>query len=497
MELMYTSTRNANEKVTASQAILKGLAEDGGLFVPEQIPVLDKTVEELAGMTYQETAYEVMKKFLTDFTEEELKSCINAAYDSKFDTEEIAPLVHADGAYYLELFHGSTIAFKDMALSILPHLLTTAAKKNNVKNDIVILTATSGDTGKAALAGFADVKGTKIIVFYPKNGVSPIQEKQMVTQKGENTFVVGINGNFDQAQTGVKSIFGDKKMEAEMEAAGYQFSSANSINIGRLVPQIVYYVYAYSKLYANGVIGNGEKMNVVVPTGNFGNILAAFYAKNMGLPIAKLICASNENKVLFDFFTTGTYDKNRKFVLTSSPSMDILISSNLERLIYRIAGNDAVKNAAFMNALSTTGKYEITSAMKEQLADFYGNYASEEQTAEEIKNLYDKTGYIIDTHTAVATSVYHQYLKDTGDFETKTVIASTASPFKFTRSVMDAINEKYDSMSDFELVDEMSRIGNVKVPNAIEEIRTAEVRHKTVCEVDEMPDVVRNFLKIC
>ena len=496
MELMYTSTRNANEKVTASQAILKGLAEDGGLFVPEQLPTLDKTVDELAGMTYQETAYEVMKKFLTDFTEEELKNCINAAYDSKFDTEEIAPLVQADGAYYLELFHGSTIAFKDMALSILPHLMITSARKNQVKNDIVILTATSGDTGKAALAGFADVKGTKIIVFYPKNGVSPIQEKQMVTQKGDNTFVVGIHGNFDQAQTGVKKIFFVKEMAAELAAAGYQFSSANSINIGRLVPQIVYYVYAYAKLYANGVIGKDERINVVVPTGNFGNILAAFYAKNMGIPIAKLICASNENKVLYDFFTTGTYDKNREFMLTSSPSMDILISSNLERLIYRIAGNDAAKNADFMKALNTNGKYEITPAMKEQLADFYGNYTSEEETAEEIWNLYEKTGYIIDTHTAVATGVYHKYLKDTKDTDTKTVIASTASPFKFTRSVMDAIDKKYDAMTDFELVDELSKIGNVKIPNAIEEIRTAEVRHKTVCEVDEMPKVVKEFLNV-
>ena len=496
MELMYTSTRNANEKVTASQAILKGLAEDGGLFVPEQLPTLDKTVDELAGMTYQETAYEVMKKFLTDFTEEELKNCINAAYDSKFDTEEIAPLVQADGAYYLELFHGSTIAFKDMALSILPHLMITSARKNQVKNDIVILTATSGDTGKAALAGFADVKGTKIIVFYPKNGVSPIQEKQMVTQKGDNTFVVGIHGNFDQAQTGVKKIFGYKEMASELAAAGYQFSSANSINIGRLVPQIVYYVYAYAKLYANGVIGKDERINVVVPTGNFGNILAAFYAKNMGIPIAKLICASNENKVLYDFFTTGTYDKNREFMLTSSPSMDILISSNLERLIYRIAGNDAAKNADFMKALNTNGKYEITPAMKEQLADFYGNYTSEEETAEEIRNLYEKTGYIIDTHTAVATGVYHKYLKDTKDSDTKTVIASTASPFKFTRSVMDAIDKKYDAMTDFELVDELSKIGNVKIPNAIEEIRTAEVRHKTVCEVDEMPKVVKEFLNV-
>ena len=374
--------------------------------------------------------------------------------------------------------------------------MITSARKNQVKNDIVILTATSGDTGKAALAGFADVKGTKIIVFYPKHGVSPIQEKQMVTQKGDNTFVVGIHGNFDQAQTGVKKIFGDKEMAAELVAAGYQFSSANSINIGRLVPQIVYYVYAYAKLYANGVIGKDERINVVVPTGNFGNILAAFYAKNMGIPIAKLICASNENKVLYDFFTTGTYDKNREFILTTSPSMDILISSNLERLIYRIAGNDAAKNADFMKALNTNGKYEITPAMKEQLADFYGNYTSEEETAEEIRNLYEKTGYVIDTHTAVATGVYHKYLKDTKDTDTKTVIASTASPFKFTRSVMDAIDKKYDAMTDFELVDELSKIGNVKIPNAIEEIRTAEVRHKTVCEVDEMPKVVKEFLNV-
>ena len=285
MSLFYRSTRNDNVKVTASQAILKGLAADGGLFVPESIPTLDKSLEELSKMSYADVAYEVMKLMLDDFTEEELRSCINKAYDAKFDTPEIAPIVKADGAYFLELFHGSTIAFKDMALSILPHLLITSAKKNNVKNDIVILTATSGDTGKAALAGFADVKGTKIIVFYPKNGVSPIQEKQMVTQKGDNTYVIGINGNFDDAQTGVKNIFGNKELEKVMNEAGYQFSSANSINIGRLVPQIVYYVYAYSRLLAKGEIKAGEKINAVVPTGNFGNILAAFYAKNMGLPI--------------------------------------------------------------------------------------------------------------------------------------------------------------------------------------------------------------------
>lgn len=494
-EVLYNSTRSSNAPVKASQAILKGLSDDGGLFVPDHIPTLDKSLKELSELTYKEVAYEVMKLFLTDFTEEELKACIENAYDSKFDTEVIAPLVEAEGAYYLELFHGATIAFKDMALSILPHLMITSAKKNQVKNEIVILTATSGDTGKAALAGFADVKGTKIIVFYPKHGVSPIQEKQMVTQKGDNTCVIGITGNFDDAQTGVKKLFGDKELEKEMNAAGYQFSSANSINIGRLVPQIVYYVYAYSKLLKEGRIAPGEQINVVVPTGNFGNILAAFYAKNMGLPIRKLICASNENKVLYDFFETGIYDKNRKFVLTSSPSMDILISSNLERLIYRIAGNDPQQNAAFMAALNGEGKYEITANMKEQLSDFYGNFATEEETATTIKTLFESTGYVIDTHTAVAATVYDKYRKQTKD-DTKTVIASTASPFKFTRSVMEAIDEKYASMDDFTLVDELSRIANVKVPAAIEEIRTAPVLHTKVCDKEEMKDVVKEFLKI-
>lgn len=495
MDLMYTSTRDANVKVTASQAILKGLSEDGGLFVPEKIPALDISLKELSGMDYQETAYAVMKLFLTDFAEEELKGCIRAAYDTKFDTEEIAPLVHADGAYYLELFHGATIAFKDMALSILPHLLTTSAKKNHVKNEIVILTATSGDTGKAALAGFADVAGTKIIVFYPKNGVSPIQKKQMVTQKGANTHVIGIHGNFDQAQAGVKQMFSDKGLEKELAEHGFQFSSANSINIGRLVPQIVYYVYAYARLLAKGEIQDGESINVAVPTGNFGNILAAYYAKNMGLPIAKLICASNENKVLYDFFTTGTYDKNREFLLTSSPSMDILVSSNLERLIYRIAGDDAQKNAALMKQLQEKGSYEITPEMKARLIDFYGNYASEQETAAVIKELYEKTGYVLDTHTAVAAIVYHKYLSQTND-PAKTAIVSTASPFKFTRSVMNAINPAYDTKGDFELADELSRIAKVKVPQAIEEIRSAQVLHQTECEAGQMQEAVKKFLGI-
>ena len=495
MQIIYKSTRNKAETATASQAILKGLANEGGLFVPETIPSLDRTFEELSQMDYRQVAYEVMKLMFTDFTEEELKYCINSAYDKKFDTPEIAPLVNKAGAYYLELFHGSTIAFKDMALSILPYLLTTSAKKNKVTNEIVILTATSGDTGKAALAGFADVPGTKIIVFYPKNGVSPIQEKQMVTQKGANTFVVGITGNFDDAQNGVKKMFSDTELAAYMDEKGYQFSSANSINIGRLVPQMVYYVYAYTRLVAQGRISAGDNINVVVPTGNFGNILAAYYAKEMGLPIAKFICASNENKVLYDFFATGTYDRNREFILTSSPSMDILISSNLERLIYKIAGDDAEKNLDLMKQLTTEGRYTITEDMQAKLAEFYGGYATEQETAAAIKRVYESDLYIMDTHTAVASSVYDRYVAETGD-KTSTVIASTASPYKFTRSVMNAIDSAYDSKTDFELVDELNKLSGVKVPQAINDIRYAPVLHDTVCDKEDMLQTVKTFLNI-
>lgn len=495
MHILYNSTRSKGNPVKASEAILKGLSEDGGLFVPEQIPPLDKTFRELSEMTYGQTAYEVMKLYLTDFTKEELLECIAKAYDEKFDTEEIAPLVEADGAFYLELFHGATIAFKDMALSILPHLLTVSARKNHVKNEIVILTATSGDTGKAALSGFADVEGTRIIVFYPKNGVSPIQEKQMVTQKGKNTYVVGIHGNFDDAQNGVKNIFADKELAAYMDEKGFQFSSANSINIGRLIPQIVYYVYSYAKLLKKGCIKDGEKINVVVPTGNFGNILAAFYAKQMGLPIDRLICASNENKVLYDFFRTGTYDRNREFVLTSSPSMDILISSNLERLIYHIAGNDPEKNKELMERLKEGGIYTITDKMRAQLSSFYGNYASEAETAKRIHTLYNETGYVIDTHTAVASCVYEKYKEETAD-KTVTVIASTASPYKFTRSVMEAIDSKYAGLEDFDLADKLSELSGVKVPKAVEEIRTAPVLHDHICDKTEMKRVIMDFLGI-
>ena len=495
MNLLYKSTRNADKTVTASQAILKGLAEDGGLFVPTELPKLDVTMNELKTMSYQETAYAVMKQFLTDFTEEELKHCINSAYDSKFDTEVIAPLVKVEDTYYLELFHGATIAFKDMALSILPHLMTTSAKKNQVKNEIVILTATSGDTGKAAMAGFADVEGTRIIVFYPKNGVSKVQELQMRTQKGANVDVVAIHGNFDNAQSGVKQMFEDQELAKELADKGYQFSSANSINIGRLVPQVAYYVYAYTKLLANGEIKDGEKINVVVPTGNFGNILAAYYAKNLGVPIAKLICASNDNKVLYDFFQTGTYDKNREFVLTTSPSMDILISSNLERLIYLICGEDSEKTKELMEELKTTGKYTITPEMKEKLADFAAGYSTEEETAESIHDTYQKTGYVMDTHTAVAAHVCGQYRAKSGD-QTKCVIASTASPYKFVKSVMSAIDAENANADEFDLLPKLQEVSGVPMPQAIKDILDAKVLHDLECDADKMKDTVKGILGV-
>lgn len=491
--IKYKSTRGGQEVVDASYAILKGLADDGGLYMPEKFPKFDFKFEELMHKGYKETAYEVMKLLLSDYTKEELMDCIEKAYDDKFDTKEIAPLVKADGAYFLELFHGDTIAFKDMALSILPHLLTTAAKKNGIKNKIVILTATSGDTGKAAMSGFCDVEGTGIIVFYPKDGVSNVQRLQMVTQKGDNTDVVAIHGNFDDAQSGVKKIFADKEFAKKLKESGIQLSSANSINIGRLVPQIAYYVYAYLKLLENGDIDDNEKINVCVPTGNFGNILAAYIAKQMGLPVNKLICASNENKVLFDFFENGVYDRNRKFILTSSPSMDILISSNLERLIYLSCGGDGEYVKKLMQELANGGKYTVTSAMKDFMKDFVGGYADEKKNFAGIKSLYDSTGYIIDTHTGVAYSVYQDYKNATKDM-TATVIVSTASPYKFADSVLEAILGEKQKMGDFEVIDKLHEMGAPDIPRAILEIKDAPVRHTRECDSADMQKEVEDIL---
>ncbi len=504
MDLRYQSTRGEGRALLASEVVLKGLADDGGLFVPTSIPELGLDLRNLRKMDYRQTAFAVMRRYLTDYTEAELWACVCQAYDGKFDTPKIAPVKEAGGMYYLELFHGATLAFKDMALSILPHLLTTAARKQGDTRETVILTATSGDTGKAALAGFADVPGTRVIVFYPKDGVSPIQERQMVTQKGSNTFVVGIRGNFDDAQAGVKRIFGNAALAREMDSAGYRFSSANSINIGRLVPQVAYYVYAYGRLLAMGALQEGQRMDVAVPTGNFGNILAAYYAKKMGLPIGKLLCASNDNKVLFDFFQTGEYDRNRAFFLTSSPSMDILISSNLERLIYEIAG-DAGENRARMEQLEREGRYAITAKMRARLADFAGGFATGEEVTEEIRRVYAQASYVLDPHTAVASCVNRKY-RQAGGKEGLSLVVSTASPYKFAQTVLSAIDPAFaqtsrsaidpaqDQAGDFAMVDRLSHILGQPVPEPIEQMRHAPVLHDTVVEIGEMETAVRRIL---
>lgn len=492
MTLVYQSTRDENNKVTASQAILQGLATDGGLFTPLTIPQVNLDFDLLKNASYQEVAKLVLSAFLDDFTEEELDYCINNAYDTKFDTTAIAPLVKLGNQYNLELFHGSTIAFKDMALSILPYLLTTSAKKQGVDNKIVILTATSGDTGKAAMAGFADVPGTEIIVFYPKDGVSKIQELQMTTQTGDNTHVIAIDGNFDDAQTDVKRMFNDEDLRARLLEKKTQFSSANSMNIGRLVPQVVYYVYAYAQMVKAGHIKNGDKVNFTVPTGNFGNILAAYYAKQIGVPVNKLICASNENNVLTDFFATGTYDKKRDFKVTTSPSMDILVSSNLERLIFHLLGNSAASTKELMENLSTKGQYTLVDANQDILALFAAGFASEEETAAEIKRVYDECQYIDDPHTAVASAVYQVYAEKSGD-QTPTVIASTASPYKFPRVTVAAVTGQ-DSDDDFKAVEELHKLSGVAIPVAVDGLETAEVRHKTVVATADMQKAVETYL---
>ncbi|KEI99560.1 threonine synthase [Clostridium botulinum A2B3 87] len=493
--MFYKSTRGEGKNVKASEAIIRGIAEDGGLYVPEELPKIDKNFKELENMDYKELAFYIMKKYFDDFNEEELKECIDRAYDSKFEDPLIAPLNYKAGAYFLELYHGKTLAFKDMALSILPHLLKASAKKMNITKDIVILTATSGDTGKAALEGFDSVEGTKIVVFYPKDGVSEIQKRQMVTQEGKNTFVVGIEGNFDDAQSGVKEIFNDKDFNELLEERGYMFSSANSINIGRLVPQIVYYVYSYVNLFKDKKVGEGESINIVVPTGNFGNILAAFYAKNMGIPVGKLICASNENKVLTDFINTGIYDRRRKFSVTNSPSMDILISSNLERFLYEISGKDSCLIKNLMAELKEKGKYEITEEMKKRLNILYGDFADEDDTLKAIEKVYENSDYLIDTHTAVAYRVYEKYKNKTGDNRV-TIIASTASPFKFPKSINEVLNIGHKNASDFELINLFSDKLNLKLPKGLEGLEEKEIFHKVTCKKDEMKKVIENFLGI-
>lgn len=492
-KILYVSTRGEGEPITASEAIIKGIAGDGGLFVPTRLPQPDVSLTEMSGMGYGELAYHVMKEYLRDFTEEELRGCISRAYDSKFDTAAIAPLQEKAGVYFLELFHGPTIAFKDMALSLLPHLMKCAAAKQGLEKEIVILAATSGDTGKAALEGFAGVPGTRIIVFFPEDGVSEIQKRQMTTQAGENTYVIGIRGNFDDAQSGVKAMFSDRSLQDRLNEKGFMFSSANSINIGRLVPQIAYYYYSYAQLCRQGAIKAGEEINFTVPTGNFGNILAGYYAKKMGLPVKNLICASNENKVLYDFMDTGIYDRKRSFVTTMSPSMDILVSSNLERLLYSLSGGEIVTVRELMEQLSVSGAYSISESMRENLEGFTGEYASEAETMSAIREVYGSSGYVIDTHTAVAYSAYTKYRQQTGD-RTKTVIVSTASPYKFAADVMRSIDGKYDSKDTFELIKELSRISGTAVPMGIKDLETKPVLHKTVCEKSGMKQEVERIL---
>ncbi|HFU4448268.1 TPA: threonine synthase [Streptococcus suis] len=494
MTLVYQSTRDANNRVSASQAILQGLATDGGLFTPLSAPTVDLNFDQLKDASYQEVAKLILSAFLDDFTADELDYCITNAYDSKFDTPAIAPVVKLKGQYNLELFRGSTIAFKDMALSILPYLMTTAAQKHGLENEIVILTATSGDTGKAAMAGFADVPGTRIVVFYPRDGVSKVQELQMTTQTGDNTHVVAIDGNFDDAQTAVKYMFNDVDLREKLAAKKLQFSSANSMNIGRLVPQIVYYVYAYAQLVKTGEISVGDKVNFTVPTGNFGNILAAYYAQQIGLPINKLICASNDNNVLTDFFTTGVYDKKRTFRVTTSPSMDILVSSNLERLIFHLFGNDAAKTAELMDRLATDGQYDIQGADADILSLFAAAFATEEETAAEIKRVYDESNYIEDPHTAVASAVYKQYVEQTGD-QTPTVIASTASPYKFPVVAVQSVTGE-TGLSDFEALAKLHEISGVALPPAVDGLETAPVHHNTVVAAADMQAEVERYLGV-
>lgn len=492
--ILYKSTRDEQNVVTASQAILKGLADDGGLYVPTEQPNLALDFNEIKEWSYQQTALKILSAYYTDFTQEELTACIEAAYDHKFDTETIAPVVQKGNDFYLELFHGPTIAFKDLALSILPYLMTTAAKKNQLANELVILTATSGDTGKAAMAGFADVPGTKIIVFYPKEGVSEIQERQMRTQVGENTYVVAVEGNFDDAQSQVKTLFNDLALRQELAEQNQQFSSANSINIGRLIPQVVYYVYAYAQLVKSGKLTVGQPLNVSVPTGNFGNILAAHYAKQLGVPLNTLICASNPNNVLTDFFTTGTYDRNRPFYVTSSPSMDILISSNLERLLYEITDNDVHITTDKMQHLQADGQYEIDAEMKEHLADFYAGYATIEQTAETIQAVFNQTGYVLDPHTAVAKKVAAAYQEATEDQATPMLIVSTASPYKFPEAVVTAIDNRQSTRTAFEWLTALHNQTNLPIPTAVVDLFEAPIRHNRLIQVSEMKACVKSIL---
>lgn len=497
--MQYQSTRDKSIAVSSAQAIKKGISPDGGLFVPVSIPEVSlDNIEKMSAMKYTERAKFILGKYLTDYTAYEISDCAENAYKAeKFGSDDTAPVYKLnDTAYILELWHGPTCAFKDMALQILPHLLTKAIKKTGEDKEVVILVATSGDTGKAALEGFKDVDGTKIQVFYPVDGVSKIQKLQMTTQEGNNVSVVAVKGNFDDAQTGVKKIFTDKEYIKELDGKGFSLSSANSINWGRLVPQIVYYFSAYCDMLKNNEIKLGEKINICVPTGNFGNILAAYYAKCMGLPVNKLICASNKNNVLTDFIKTGSYDKNRIFHTTISPSMDIIISSNLERLLFIMSDYNDAEIKDYMNKLSTDGKYTVSEKILEKIkTDFYAGCCDDVETKSTIKATKDKYAYTVDTHTAVGIKVYFDYVKETGD-DTKTVIASTANPYKFNKSVLEALdeNQTFDDKDEFELLDMLYAKSGLEIPESLKSLKNKEVRFTTVSDKECMKDETNRFL---
>lgn len=497
--MFYNSTRNSTVKVSSAEAITQGISADGGLFVPESIPTLSlDEIKAVGDMSYADRAAFVFSKYLTDFTDAEIHYCTDNAYSTKnFETESIAEIAHLfDGTYMLELWHGPTCAFKDMALQILPYFLTTSAKKINLDKKIVILVATSGDTGKAALEGFKDVEGTSIMVFYPEDGVSPMQKRQMKTQEGSNVGVCALKGNFDDCQNGVKAIFTDEDVKKQLDEKGMMFSSANSINWGRLVPQIVYYVSAYAELVKDGEIELGDKINIVVPTGNFGNILAAYYAKHMGVPVNKLICASNINNVLTDFINTGVYDRNRKFYATVSPSMDILISSNLERLLYLLTDrNDSVIKEWF-GKLSAEGRYEVSDEIKAKISEeFFAGFCDDVQTKNTIHEIYEKYSYTCDTHTAVAVKVYEDYKKLTGD-TTKTVIASTASPYKFSNAVLEAVQNEKSGLDEYDMIDKLAELSKMPVPSALADLRNKPERFNDVIDKAEQKNYVLKTLGI-
>jgi len=501
MKMLYHSTRGKDLQIPSMEVIKQGTAPDGGLYIPYKIPELSVVeLKEMKGMTYHERVVRILSLFLTDYPEEDLIDCVHAAYNTnKFTNPEFAPVVKLDeNLFVLELWHGPTCAFKDMALQLLPHMLITALERTDEESGVVVLVATSGDTGKAALEGFKDVPGTHVVVFYPNQGVSAIQKIQMITQEGSNVDVIAVEGNFDSAQSGVKAIFADESLKRSIERKGYRLSSANSINWGRLIPQVVYYISAWLDLLKTGEAEEDQLIDVVVPTGNFGNILAAYYAKKMGVPIHSLICASNSNNVLTDFINTGLYNRNRKFYKTISPSMDILISSNMERLLFDLADRDFEKVRVWMEELSLNGYYAIDDyGLNKLRSEFWAGYADDVQTLQAIRSTYDAYGYLLDPHTAVGMHVYDQYRRQTGD-DHKTILVSTASPFKFAGDVLRALlgSVAVTDTDDIGLLDKLSRVANMPIPPPLANLKDKRVRHKTVCQQSQMKKILADIFQL-